>query len=76
MNKKLIELFGGEIRYIVHDDEIYTTSLFWDCECQWDYIHPVTKTCCEKCNAISGEQSNSRINEVVLYAIDLYNMED
>ena len=28
---------------IGREDAFYTTILFWDCECEHDYIHPCTE---------------------------------
>ncbi len=42
-----------------------TTSLFWDCECEENYVHPVTEDKCPGCNARREDQLPSRISEVI-----------
>jgi hypothetical protein len=43
-----------------------TTPLFWDCECEKDYIHTQSEPTCERCGSKKEEQPDSRINEVLL----------
>ena len=45
-------------------DAFYTTILFWDCECERDYIHPCTEESCPVCKAEREESPNARVNEV------------
>ena len=43
-----------------------TNPNYWDCECDVDYIHlKVNNTDCLRCGAVSDEQPDSRIDEVV-----------
>lgn len=42
MNKLLLTLFDVKTEQI-------TTPLFWDCECEYNYIHPNTDFMCLKC---------------------------
>jgi len=53
-----------------------TTSEYWDCECDHNYIHPKTITKCETCQAEQEHQPNSIIGEVLkagfqLRAVDI-----
>ena len=49
----------------------WTTRLFWDCECEEDYIHPnyvlpfALSPTCIKCGAFADEQPDSRVTEVL-----------
>ena len=44
---------------------IELNSDYWDCECEDNYIHHISKTDCKDCGAISDEQPFSRQNEVI-----------
>lgn len=44
---------------------IYTTELFWDCECEVKYIHPKSEVKCAKCGAMAADQPDSRSDEVI-----------
>jgi hypothetical protein len=44
---------------------IYTTPLYWDCECLEDYIHPKKENNCIYCGAEADFQPESRVNEVI-----------
>ena len=47
--------------------KILTTPLFWDCNCETNYIHSSTEYHCALCGAINNdEQPDSRIDEVLL----------
>ena len=43
----------------------YTTPLFWDCECQEQYIHPVSHNQCWICGTHRDDAPESRLNEVL-----------
>lgn len=45
---------------------VETTSEYWDCECETDYIHSKKIKVCERCNTNSEEQPDSRVAEVYL----------
>ena len=49
----------------------YTTSLFWDCECEEDYIHPLWDDVCPACGSGRDDAPDSRINEVIRYSSKL-----
>lgn len=49
----------------VHGDGLCTTPLFWDCECENNYIHPASDESCILCGAIREEQPDSRVDEVL-----------
>jgi hypothetical protein len=60
-----------ENNFSVHDSKCYnfladiiTTSDYWDCECEQDYIYPKSEQTCSRCQAIQYEQPDSRVNEV------------
>ncbi len=50
-----------------------TTTEYWDCECEHDYIHPNTEDKCDRCGAIREEQPNSRKVEVANYLKSQHN---
>lgn len=37
----------------------------WDCECDADYVHPITETTCSICGAEEVDRPNSRVEEVL-----------
>jgi len=41
-----------------------TTSLFWDCECEENYIHPKDDALCPRCNTYRDDQPDSMVSEV------------
>ena len=49
----------------------FTTSLFWDCECEEDYIHPLWDEDCPACGSARHEAPDSRINEVIRHSSKL-----
>ena len=46
-------------------DTFYTTSLFWDCECEEDYIQPAFRTECILCGVRREDQPDARVDEVL-----------
>jgi len=57
-----------------HDSKnggFFTTSLFWDCECEEDYIHPLWDESCPACGVSRDEAPDSRLNEVVRHSNSL-----
>jgi hypothetical protein len=48
----------------------YTTLLFWDCECEEQYIHPVTQDVCFACNSHREESPDAHVNEVFRHAYE------
>ena len=42
-----------------------TTSLYWDCECETDFIHRSSADECAECGAVRSEQPDARVNEIV-----------
>ena len=48
-------------------DTFYTTSLFWDCECEEDYIHPAFQGECVLCKTQREDQPSARVDEVLKY---------
>jgi len=48
-----------------------TTSMYWDCNCDNDYIHPkATLLYCADCKAWEDEQPDSLIWEVAQWLLD------
>jgi len=45
---------------------VVTTDVFWDCDCDDDYIHDRGQTECEKCGANRDFAPDSIIDEVIL----------
>ena len=52
-------------------DMFYTTPLFWDCECEENYIHSCTEETCLACGATNKEAPTSRVNEVISHSTGL-----
>lgn len=46
----------------------HTTILFWNCECESEYIHPLTDEECPLCHARRESQPPARVNEVMRQA--------
>ena len=53
------------------EDAFYTTILFWDCECERDYIHPCTEAMCPVCKAEHNDSPDARVDELFKYQSDL-----
>ena len=47
------------------------TLEYWDCECEENYIHPISEDACPYCCALQIEQPLSRINEVIEAGLEL-----
>lgn len=45
-------------------DRIITNNNFWDCDCEENYIHPVSQKQCEICGALEEDQPPARQNEI------------
>jgi len=52
-------------------DTFYTTSLFWDCECEEHYIHPAYQDQCLVCGAYRDEQPDARVDEILDHSMGL-----
>ena len=52
-------------------DTFYTTSLFWDCECEEMYIHPSFQDDCLLCGSSREDQPNARVDEVINHTMNL-----
>ena len=46
----------------------YTTSLFWDCECEERYIHPFHLRECPACGVWREDAPDARLMEVIRLA--------
>lgn len=44
-------------------DGLELTSEYWDCECDFYYIHNRSKKVCEKCGAKRDDCPDSRVGE-------------
>ncbi len=42
----------------------YTTPLFWDCECEEEYIHPAFEEFCPHCNSRREDAPDARVSEI------------
>ena len=48
------------------ESEVFaTTPLYWDCECEQDYIRASSLSVCAVCGAYAEDSADSRINEVI-----------
>lgn len=45
--------------------DIELTDVYWDCECEKDYIHLRSQESCPVCKAEQEDQPNSRVSEVL-----------
>lgn len=53
---------------VLHDHlqtPFHTTILFWDCECDFGYIHPLTADECPVCHARRESQPPARVDEIM-----------
>ena len=50
--------------------EKFTTPLFWDCECELDYIQTKSLPKCDRCGAFQDDQPDSMIDEVLQAALE------
>ena len=61
------------IALVEKSGDIFTTPLFWDCECEEDYIHSCLDEACPVCKAMQEESSDARVDEVFRYSSELNN---
>ena len=54
-------------------DIFYTTPLFWDCECEEDYIRAFLDEDCPVCKVTQAESPNARVDEVLSCSSTLNN---
>lgn len=47
-----------------HVGNIILNLDYWDCECENDFIHPISQQRCDICGSEQEESSSSRENEV------------
>ena len=59
-DKQIAEALANEIGL----GAFITTSLFWDCECETDYIKPFDFYECQDCGQIYEDAPDSRVNEI------------
>ncbi len=52
-------------------NQIITTTQYWDCDCNIDYIQPYTQKHCAVCNRNKEDCSNSRVTEVLQHKLPL-----
>lgn len=52
------------MRIETHPDGLATTSDYWDCECEHNFIHARGEGVCLACGATREEQPDSRVDEV------------
>jgi hypothetical protein len=58
-------------RHDLGRDTFYTTPLFWDCECEEDFIHPASESGCPRCGSQRERAPDARVDEVLRHAADL-----
>ena len=46
---------------------VHTTSAYWDCSCQGNYIHPKTHQACVVCGNVEEEMPDSHVAEVIIH---------
>lgn len=49
----------------------YTTELYWDCECEVNFIHSKSEPECPVCGRTSDEQPDSIVGEVLAAGLPL-----
>ena len=49
----------------------YTTTLFWECECKQNNIHPRSQTSCPVCGHFADESPDADVAEVFAHAKEL-----
>ena len=54
-------------KFIEQVGDIWTTPLFWDCECEDDYIHSASEPICYRCQTEREESPDARALEVLKY---------
>ena len=52
--------------------EFFTTPLFWDCNCEEEYIHPATQEVCLACNTHREDGPDARVNEIFRHAYEFH----
>ena len=52
-------------------DIFFTTPLFWDCECEREYIHSCTEQVCLVCKAEHEDAPDALVDEVFKCSTDL-----
>ena len=57
---------------MVKQRQMNTTILFWDCECDSDYIRLYTENSCSKCKMEQEDAVDSRVDEVLSYLTASY----
>ena len=57
-----------EFHHDPHNGGFFTTSLFWDCECEQCYIHDLTEGDCPVCGVQRQDAPDARAIEVVQHA--------
>jgi len=51
--------------------DIVLTSEYWDCECEKNYIHPLSEKKCYICDVLQSDQPFSRVNEVIAMGLPI-----
>jgi hypothetical protein len=55
---------GERIEKCVDDQGIWLNLEYWDCECDNNFIHPISQEVCNMCATNRENQPNSREDEV------------
>lgn len=64
VNDKATEAVSPALSNDEASAQFETTELYWDCECEVDFIHPKNLERCEVCGAQASEMPDARVNEV------------
>ncbi len=56
--------YNEKIQYV---GDIVLNLDYWDCECEHNYIHPIKRQVCKKCDSTQEDSPSSRENEVKQY---------
>jgi len=57
--------------FIEEHGDIWLTPLFWDCECEDDYIHSASIPICYRCHFKREESPDARVAEILKFSDSL-----
>jgi hypothetical protein len=57
-------IYNDRKERIEYHGDIILNLEYWDCDCDDNYIHPITKQFCKKCSSEQEDHPNSREDEV------------
>jgi len=59
----ILNAYGERLEYV---GDIMLNLDYWDCECENNFIHPISQPMCNICGSEQEESPSSRENEVKL----------